>query len=689
MLIAAAQHGFLADIKERGGLVAFTTGTGAEDFFRRLTSHSNSLGSVFTECLVGLRAAYAGDDKAIMVLDALERKASYSDLLEVGKEYCLLATIGAFLEDLHKAVWEAAAADGTGLVELNRGHRVVSVQLNRGGGLHTVTVENEATGAHRSVTGRNVLLCLGGYQSRQTMMNVNLGHEGHSVPLGPFSAKVRLAHDVLQSAELPLPHYTAEKPLVIAGGSHSALAVAWSLLNVSKTTFDPGSIVLLSRSPICLFYATAEEATADGYEFDPVVDVCPFTKRVNRYGGLRGPAFELARSAFIAGTETRLVRLQMMRAEGSMAEARALLENASCIVAAVGFSARLPGKITDETDQPLLLHQDSLGALSVSPTGMCMGVGGDGVPFPLKGVFAFGLGAGLRSDKDASGGEPSFSGRVDGVWLYQNDMGTQVLRDMLRSEGTRASPGPATRAARWHAIYDKKGIVADQETPLHVIGGYHMFTLQQWDAQIALLAAPFAESLRSGAAVLEIGVGGGAVLDSLTRICATGATFKLSGMDYSASVVEMARARLVGEFKVGNAVDIVAAGYAKDTYDLVLSFGVMQYLNNLDDARAKVRGMMAVAKPDGGIVYFCEVSDLAKKDLADELRGVTHTRGTADNVSSDAPDHLYVPKSLFEEAAAEMGCSVEFKDHDDLGLTYATAPYRFSCYCVRAAASTH
>ena len=79
-LIAAAQHGFLADIKEQGGLVAFTTGTGAEDFFRHLTNHSNSHGSVFTECLLGLRAVYADDHKAIAVLDALERKASCKDL---------------------------------------------------------------------------------------------------------------------------------------------------------------------------------------------------------------------------------------------------------------------------------------------------------------------------------------------------------------------------------------------------------------------------------------------------------------------------------------------------------------------------------------------------------------------------------------------------------------------------------
>ena len=471
------------------------------------------------------------------------------------------------------------------------------------------------------------------------------------------------------------------------------------------------------------------------------IDLCLY----GRYGGLRGPAFELACSAFLAGTEKRLVRLQMMRTEGSMAETQALLERSSCIVAAVGYSARLPAKITDETDQPMQLHRDSLGALIVGPAGGCIGVGADGVPFPLKGVYAFGLGAGLRSDKKASGGEQSFSGRVDGVWLYQNDMGVRVLRDLLGPSPTQnkqltpendgkgsgdsdiktstrqddrghvepepenaesaralgsaagkavaaslsddvsgsASQGPATRGARWHAIYERKGAVADRETPLHVIGGYHMFTLQQWDAQTALLAAPFAETLGPGAAVLEIGVGAGAVLDSLTRVCAAGATFKLSGMDYSASVVEMASARLAGEFKVGDAADIAAAGYAKDTYDLVLSFGVMQYLNNLDDARAKVRGMMAVAKPDGGIVYFCEVSDLAKKGLADELRGVTHTRGTADSVSSDTPDHLYVPKSLFEEAAAEMGCSVEFKDHLDLGLTYATAPYRFSCYCVR------
>lgn len=244
-------------------------------------------------------------------------------------------------------------------------------------------------------------------------------------------------------------------------------------------------------------------------------------------------------------------------------------------------------------------------------------------------------------------------------------------------------PTKLSRGERWQAIYSRKGALADPDTPLHVVGGYHMFSLHEWDAQIQILAEPLLP-LPVGAALLEVGVGAGAVLDSLHRISPEGGSFKLYGMDYCASVVEVARTRIQGEFNVGDATDLRAAGYADGAFDLTLSFGVTQYLNSLDAVRAKLHEMIRVTKPGGGRVFMAEVSDLAKKDLADELRSKSHTGAAATkNVSSDAPTHLYVPKSLVEEVAAETDCSVEIRDHTALGLKYSTAPYRYSAYLVR------
>ena len=82
---------------------------------------------------------------------------------------------------------------------------------------------------------------------------------------------------------------TAENPIVIVGGSHSAWAAAYNCINKMSQTcsFEKGSIVILHRSPIRLYYGTLLEALDAGYTVDPVNDVCPLTGRVNRYGGLR------------------------------------------------------------------------------------------------------------------------------------------------------------------------------------------------------------------------------------------------------------------------------------------------------------------------------------------------------------------------------------------------------------------
>jgi hypothetical protein len=48
----------------------------------------------------------------------------------------------------------------------------------------------------------------------------------------------------------------------------------------------------------------------------------------------------------------------------------------------------------------------------------------------LDSILAIGLGSGYTSSPEI-GGEAGFRGSVDGVWLYQNDLGEQVLGALL------------------------------------------------------------------------------------------------------------------------------------------------------------------------------------------------------------------------------------------------------------------
>ena len=90
---------------------------------------------------------------------------------------------------------------------------------------------------------------------------------------------------------------------------------------------------------------------------------------------------------------------------------------------------------------------------------------------------------------------------------------------------------------------------------------------------------------------------------------------------------------------------------------------------------------MARVARRGASLLVAEVSDLGKKALADRLRGKTHADGKLKKLSSDAPTHLYVPKSFWGGAARDAGLEVVcMEDHTDIGLGYATAAYRYSVW---------
>ncbi|MEK8145629.1 NTP transferase domain-containing protein [Streptomyces sp. M10(2022)] len=52
---------------------------------------------------------------------------------------------------------------------------------------------------------------------------------------------------------------------------------------------------MVERQEPPVFYFNPDEAAGDGYRFAPEQDLCPLSRRVHRFAGLRGPARELAR----------------------------------------------------------------------------------------------------------------------------------------------------------------------------------------------------------------------------------------------------------------------------------------------------------------------------------------------------------------------------------------------------------
>ncbi|HYQ04941.1 MAG TPA: FAD-dependent oxidoreductase [Polyangiaceae bacterium] len=168
---------------------------------------------------------------------------------------------------------------------------------------------------------------------------------------------------------------------VVIGGAHSAFAAARRLLRSART------VTLVLRSRLRLFADSESAARIDGIVVEPE-DVCPRTGRVHRFGGLRFRERELALDV-LSGREPRVTLLQTH--DPRVAEH---LSRADQVINAAGYVAR---------EIPI--------------------VG------PQKGIVRMGLGSGFRPTREY-GGEPSYQGPIDGVWLYQHPLGDSVLREL-------------------------------------------------------------------------------------------------------------------------------------------------------------------------------------------------------------------------------------------------------------------
>lgn len=195
--------------------------------------------------------------------------------------------------------------------------------------------------------------------------------------------------------------------VTIIGGSHSAFAVAGLLLR-APLGWAPGAITIAHRSPVLLTYPHRAAARADGV---PVADdqVCPATGIVHRFGGLRADAAVLYRRVR-DGDEPRI---RLVPVPAGWAWSADVARDDPVTVAATGYGSAASG-LLDGGDG----RWDGAGRLRAAT--------GDIVPH----VYGLGLGTECRRDR-GTGGEPAFTGTIDGVWFYQNVVAPGLLSRVL------------------------------------------------------------------------------------------------------------------------------------------------------------------------------------------------------------------------------------------------------------------
>lgn len=313
------------------------------------------------------------------------------------------------------------------------GHEVIAIRRDDDG-LWRARVRDVASGAEHERIARNVVIATGGHQPLDRLV-------AQSVAGAPLPA---LAHHRLVQSDDVLSTGGFEKiadllgdkrapRIAVIGGSTSALTtVALLLKRQPALPLGAGAITLLHRRPLRPFFHSVEAAEAEGFtDFGPD-DICPVSGFVYRLAGFRLEARELVlRMLRVDGREPD-PRVTVMRIGDDEARAREVIASADLAIAALGYRPRaLAVERRDGT--PLRLAAEE-GRAMVDRHCRVVDAGGTAIP----GLFGIGLAAGFVP-WGKLGGESSFVGQANGLWLWQNDVGMMIVDQLLAGRDRRAA----------------------------------------------------------------------------------------------------------------------------------------------------------------------------------------------------------------------------------------------------------
>jgi hypothetical protein len=336
-----------------------------------------------------------------------------------------LAMVGAFMAVVGAALHDILAASPSSSVMI--GHEALNTR-QREDGMWQTEVRRANDGATQTILSRFVVLATGGHQPTSRLENYEVAGEG----LLP-----RYADKLVQSDEALTPTGLAaigcrlaesrNRHVAIIGSSSSAMGGARALMRIEhEQGFGADVVTVLHRRRLRIFYLSAADALADGYdEFGPD-DICPISGFVFRFAGFRLDTREFAMGALGIGGRLADPRLRLHRlTRGFDPKAAAILDDADVIVAALGYRPRALPVLTASGNLIPLHSAGSAENPLVDDQCCVLDAAGD----PIDGLLAIGLATGFISPK-AAGGEPSFFGQTNGLWQWQHDVGAIIAKHL-------------------------------------------------------------------------------------------------------------------------------------------------------------------------------------------------------------------------------------------------------------------
>ncbi|MDF7776965.1 DegT/DnrJ/EryC1/StrS family aminotransferase [Sphingomonas sp. AOB5] len=301
-------------------------------------------------------------------------------------------------------------------------------------GLWAARVRNLSTGQERVMRTASIVIATGGYQSREHIEAEQVA----GTTLGELAGRrLMLGDDFLAIGGVDrLRERIADNRsprIAIIGGSTSAMAAAALILKASPALeLGAGALLLYHRRPLRPFYHSVEAAWDDGFtDFGPD-DVCPVSGFVYRLAGFRLEARELILRMLAVGGRAPDPRMALRQIGGNEEDIRAEIAGADVVIGALGYRPRaLP--LFDAAGERIALMADAPGRPRLVDQ-QCRVLDAEGRPVP--GVYGIGLASGHVPDGKL-GGESSFSGKANGLWLWQNDIGLMIVDQLLERSDAR------------------------------------------------------------------------------------------------------------------------------------------------------------------------------------------------------------------------------------------------------------
>jgi hypothetical protein len=326
-------------------------------------------------------------------------------------------------------------------VDVLRGHEIDAIRRGQDGRFEIAYHDTRGPAARRKVISDTVVMNLGGTQRVEEVddlcRTLDIPLPGSGVIACTSDELLRLTSTQLVDTFAPMFAPAAARRtnrITIIGGSHSAFTMTERLAtDLGGAGLD--EIAIVHRSPIRLFFESEDEARAWGYTVDPINDICPITRRVNRSSGLRYRAFEIACQVMsngrVAGTMPRVALIDAASGEAERSHAGNCLMHSCGVVHSAGYGPNMSALVDHRgVTIPLLSGQ---GGIEVDKFGRPLDLKGKVV----SGLFTFGLGAGFRPDPEI-GSEAAFTGRIYGVWIFHHEIGKRILTGVLKALAERA-----------------------------------------------------------------------------------------------------------------------------------------------------------------------------------------------------------------------------------------------------------